>query len=295
MKQRQRLDVEGVHSWVRSGPVNGGNEADNDEDLHQGAPRRGSWELLLTGVGIAAVLAAWEGAVRGGMVSGLVLPAPSAIAAELGFVVRDIVTGGPMLRHTAVTLVEVLAGFGIAVAGGLSLGVLIAELRPVRRMLMPYLISLNAAPKIALAPLLVVWFGFGIASKIIMAALIAFFPVLVNVVSGLASVDEGKLRLMRSLAASRWTTFTRVKLFDALPHIFAGAKTAIVLAVVGAVVGEFVSADIGLGHLIKKTEYQLDVALTFAAIVLLAGIGILLFYAIEALERKLVFWTRTES
>lgn len=229
------------------------------------------------------------------MVSALVLPAPTTIAAELGFVMRDIVTGGPMLRHTAVTLAEILAGFGIAVAGGLGLGVMIAELRPVRRMLMPYLISLNAAPKVALAPLLVVWFGFGMASKIIMAALIAFFPVLVNVVAGLTSVDEGKLRLMRSLAASRWTTFTRVKLFDALPHIFAGAKTAIVLAVVGAVVGEFVSADIGLGHLIKKTEYQLDVALTFAAIVLLAGIGILLFYAIEVLERKLVFWTRTES
>lgn len=292
---RHRLEVAGVATRVRSGPGDGDSPPDYDEDLHRGTPRRGWWELLLTGAGIVALLGVWEGAVRGGMVSALVLPAPTTVAAELGFVMRDIVTGGPMLRHTAVTLAEILAGFGLAVASGLGLGVMIAELRPVRRMLMPYLISLNAAPKIALAPLLVVWFGFGMASKIVMAALIAFFPVLVNVVSGLTSVDEGKLRLMRSLAASRWTTFTKVKLFDALPHILAGAKTAIVLAVVGAVVGEFVSADIGLGHLIKKTEYQLDVALTFAAIVVLAGIGILLFYALEVLERKLVFWTRPES
>ena len=248
-------------------------------------------DLVIPVIGIAGILAAWEAVVRAGLVSPIILPAPSTVARELAFALKNIVSGGYMFTHTAVTLIETLAGFGLAVVIGFGLGVLIAEVRPARRVLMPYLISLNAAPKIALAPLLVVWFGFGMTSKIVMAALIAFFPLLVNVVSGLAGVDPAKLRLMQSFAASRWKTFVKVKLPDALPTIFAGAKTAIVLAVVGAVVGEFVSADVGLGHLIKKTEYQLDVPLTFAAIVLLSVAGILLFYAVEFLERRLVFWT----
>lgn len=254
---------------------------------------RGRWvELAISGLGIAAVVVAWEVISRAGVVSPIILPPPSAIVRELHFVVGNILAGDYMFTHTAVTLIETLAGFVIAVILGFGLGVLIAEVRVVRRVLMPYLIALNAAPKIALAPLLIVWFGFGMTSKIVMAALIAFFPLLVNVVSGLASADERKLILMQSLAASRWTTFSKVKLPDALPVIFAGAKTAIVLAVVGAVVGEFVGADAGLGHLIKKTEYVLDVPLTFAAIVLLSTAGILLFYAVELLERRVVFWTR---
>ena len=113
---------------------------------------------------------------------------------------------------------------------------------------------------------------------------------LVNTVAGLAGADPAKLKLMRSLAASRWTTFRKVKLPDSLPVIFAGLKTAIVFAVVGAVVGEFVGADAGLGHVIKQTDYQLDVALTFAIIVLLSLVGIILFYAVEWLERWVLFW-----
>ena len=160
-----------------------------------------------------------------------------------------------------------------------------------RRVMMPYLVAVNAAPKIALAPLIVVWFGFGISSKIVMAALIAFFPLLINVVSGLANADPQKLKLMRSLAASAWMTFTKVKLPDALPSIFAGMKIAIVFAVVGAVVGEFVGAEAGLGLVIKRTDYQLDVALTFAIVAMLSLMGILLFYAVEWSERHVLFWT----
>ena len=183
-----------------------------------------------------------------------------------------------------------MAGFALAIAIAFTFGVLIAEVGVLQRVLMPYLVALNAAPKIALAPLLVVWFGFGPSSKVVMAALIAFFPLLVNVVAGLAATDRGKIRLMQSMAASRWMTFRKVKLPDALPIIFAGLKTAIVFSVVGAVVGEFVGADAGLGHLIKQTDYQLDVALTFAIIVLLSLVGIALFYSIDFLERYLLFW-----
>jgi NitT/TauT family transport system permease protein len=164
-----------------------------------------------------------------------------------------------------------------------------------RRVLMPYLVAVNAAPKIAFAPLLLVWFGFGMSSKVVMAALIAFFPLLVNVVAGIAGTDPQKLRLMRSLAASGWMTFVKVKLPDAMPVIFAGLKTAIVFSVVGAVVGEFVGADAGLGHVIKQTDYQLDVPLTFALIVLLSLMGILLFYTIELIERRVLFWTSPQQ
>jgi NitT/TauT family transport system permease protein len=261
-----------------------------DHERREGLGRLG--ELALAAALIGGFFLLWEAACRFGWVSPLVLPAPTVVLAALYDSLREVVAGGPMRLNLLVTLEEILAGFAIGVGVGFALGVAIAELPTARRALMPYIISLNAAPKIAFAPLLVVWFGFGLSSKIVMAALIAFFPLLVNVVAGLANADEAKLKLMRSLAASRWMTLMKVKLPDALPMIFAGLKTAIILAVVGANVGEFVGADRGLGYVIKRTEYELDVALTFAVIVLLSAIGILLFYAIEYCERRVLFWTK---
>jgi len=252
-------------------------------------------EQLLALLFIAGCLLLWEVICRLGLVSSLVLPPPSAIAREFYSVCREIVAGGPLRTDSLVTLYETVAGFALAIVIAFGCGVLIAELPVLRRVLMPYLIALNAAPKIAFAPLILVWFGFGMSSKVVMAALVAFFPPLVNVIAGIAGADPQKLRLMRSLAASRWTTFVKVKLPDAMPVIFAGLKTAIVFSVVGAVVGEFVGADAGLGHVIKQTDYQLDVALTFALIVLLSLMGILLFYAIELIESRVLFWTRPQQ
>lgn len=254
---------------------------------------RSRTEMAIACVLIVAVLAVWEIVCRAGLVNKLVLPPPSAVVIELWRVLLDVATGGPMLRHLMATLWEIIAGFSIGSFFGFVLGVMIAESPTARRAILPYLISLNAAPKVALAPLLLVWFGFGLGSKIVMAALIAFFPLLVNVISGLSTVDEGKLKLMRSLAASRHMTLMKVKLPEAMPAIFAGLKSASVLAVVGAIVGEFVGADVGLGYVIKQSEYQLDVANTFAVIVLLSAIGILFFYAVELLERRSLFWTRS--
>jgi NitT/TauT family transport system permease protein len=239
---------------------------------------------------IAAFICFWEAVCRFGLVSALVLPPPTAVVRELWYVCREIAIGGPLRVDLLVTFYEALAGFVLAVVFAFVCGILIAEIAVLRRVMMPYLVAVNAAPKIAFAPLLVVWFGFGTGSKVVMAALIAFFPILVNVVAGLAGADSAKLRLMRSLAASRWMTFSKVKLPESLPMIFAGLKTAIVFAVVGAVVGEFVGADAGLGHMIKQTDYQLDVALTFAIIVILSLVGILLFYAVEWFERRALFW-----
>jgi NitT/TauT family transport system permease protein len=252
-------------------------------------------EQVLALLFIAGCLVAWELVCRLGMVSSLILPPPSVIAREFYSVCREILAGGPLRTDSLVTLYETVAGFALAIVIAFGCGVLIAELPVLRRVLMPYLVAVNAAPKIAFAPLLLVWFGFGMSSKVVMAALIAFFPLLVNVVAGIAGTDPQKLRLMRSLAASGWMTFVKVKLPDAMPVIFAGLKTAIVFSVVGAVVGEFVGADAGLGHVIKQTDYQLDVALTFALIVLLSLMGILLFYTIELIERRVLFWTSPQQ
>lgn len=243
--------------------------------------------LAIIGAGILI----WEVACRSGLVSALVLPAPSAVAREFVAISREILDGGPLRTDTLVTLYESVAGFFLAFVIAFIGGTLIAEVPLLRRVMVPYLVAINAAPKIALAPLIVVWFGFGTGSKVVMAALIAFFPLLINVVSGLANADPEKLKLMRSLAASRWMTFRKVKLPDALPSVFAGMKIAIVFAVVGAVVGEFVGAESGLGLVIKRTDYQLDVAQTFAIVALLSVMGILLFYAVEWSERRMLFWT----
>jgi NitT/TauT family transport system permease protein len=243
--------------------------------------------LAIIGAGVLI----WEVACRSGLVSALVLPAPSAVAREFVAISREILDGGPLRTDTLVTLYESVAGFFLALVIAFIGGTLIAEVPLLRRVMVPYLVAINAAPKIALAPLIVVWFGFGTGSKVVMAALIAFFPLLINVVSGLANADPEKLKLMRSLAASRWMTFRKVKLPDALPSVFAGMKIAIVFAVVGAVVGEFVGAESGLGLVIKRTDYQLDVAQTFAIVALLSVMGILLFYAVEWSERRMLFWT----
>ena len=244
---------------------------------------------------VAGIVVVWELASRFGLVSPILLPAPTAVAREFFGVCREIFYGGPLRNDTLVTLYESVAGFVVAFFLAFVGGTLIAEIPLLRRVMMPYLVAVNAAPKIALAPLIVVWFGFGTGSKIVMAALIAFFPLLINVVSGLANADPQKLKLMHSLAASAWMTFTKVKLPDALPSIFAGMKIAIVFAVVGAVVGEFVGAEAGLGLVIKRTDYQLDVALTFAVVALLSLMGILLFYAVEWSERRALFWTTPKN
>lgn len=171
---------------------------------------------------IGGVIVLWELICRFGLVSALVLPAPTVVAEEFYSVCREIAAGGPLRNDTLVTLYESVAGFVLALVFAFVAGTLIAEVALLRRVMMPYLVAVNAAPKIALAPLVVVWFGFGVGSKIVMAALIAFFPMLINVVSGLAGADPQKIKLMRSLAASAWMTFTKVKLPDAMPSIFAG-------------------------------------------------------------------------
>jgi NitT/TauT family transport system permease protein len=150
-------------------------------------------------------------------------------------------------------------------------------------------------PKIAIAPLIIVWFGFGIGSKVVIAATVAFFPVLVNVIVGLKTIDQSKLDLMRSLDATRWQTFRMVKLPNALPFVFAGLDVAVVFSVLGAIVGEFVGAQQGLGNLILQFNFSLDIAGVFAVLILLSVLGVALHLIMQALQKRLIFWAEPEQ
>jgi NitT/TauT family transport system permease protein len=235
-------------------------------------------------------VAAWEGIVRAWRIPDYLLPAPSAIGRALAAGLTNRV----YVDHAWITVTEALAGFFIAAATGIVLGTVIAQFRLVERTLYPYVVALQTLPKIAVAPLLVVWLGFGVSSKVVIAALVAFFPVLVNVIVGLKTVDASKLDLMRSFSASRWQTFRYVTFPNALPFVFAGLDVAVVFSVLGAIVGEFVGSQRGLGNLILQFNTALDIAGMFAVLLLLAALGVALHLVMQAIQRRLIFWAQPD-
>ncbi len=233
----------------------------------------------------------WEWIVRAWHVQPFILPGPSAIATALAGGIRSSL----FIAHFWVTLYETLAGFLIAAVAGITIGAVIAQFRVVEKTFYPYLVALQTLPKIAIAPLIIVWFGFGISSKIVIAAMVAFFPVLVNVIVGLKTIDAAKLDLMRSLNATRWQTFRLVRFPNALPFVFAGLDIAIVFSVLGAIVGEFVGAQRGLGNLILQYNFSLDIAGVFAVLILLSALGVALHLIMQALQKRLIFWAEPEQ
>jgi NitT/TauT family transport system permease protein len=235
---------------------------------------------------LAAILLAWELAVDLAGIPRYVLPAPSDIWASM------VVHAGSLLAHSWVTLLETLAGFGVSLAIGIPLAVLIVYSRIFDRILFPILVASQAVPKVALAPILLVALGYSILPKIIVAFLIAFFPVVVNTVTGLASVDRDTLNLMRSMGASKMDVFLKVRFPHAVPSMIAGFKVAIALAVVGAVVGEFVGSRSGLGYYMLLATGNFDTPLVFACVICLTVMGIVLFYTVGLLELPLARWNR---
>lgn len=219
------------------------------------------------------------------------LPTPSAIAVSLYGGLAD----GLFIRSAYVTLVEAVAGFLIAACAGIVLGTLIAQFKVVERLVYPYIVALQSLPKVAIAPLVIVWFGYGFSSKIVVSATIAFFPVLVNVIVGLKSADEDKLDLMRSLNASRWQTLRLVQFPTAMPFIFAGLDVAAIFSVLGAIVAEFVGSQAGLGNLLLMFNANLDISSVFACLILLAAMGTALHWTIQRLRRRMVFWSRDDE
>ncbi|WP_033280771.1 ABC transporter permease [Streptomyces sp. NRRL F-525] len=199
---------------------------------------------------------------------------------------------GYLLRQTWQTFTETAVGFGLAVGAGLATAVLLTASRGVERAVMPLLVAVNAVPKIAVAPLLVVWLGFGTAPKVFMVALLAWFPVVVSTMAGLTSVPLELTELARSLTASRWQTYRKLRIPWALPQVFTGLRLGVTLAVVGAVVGEFAGGDQGLGYVIVASGGNADTPLAFAAMALLSAMSVLLFYVVVLTERALLPWAR---
>lgn len=243
-----------------------------------------------TAATLIGLLVTWETIVRLAGVSPVVLPAPTRVGAAL----IAMIGSGALFPHLGITLSEILLGFASGAAVALILGALITEFRLVDRIITPYIISLQAVPKVAVAPLLVIWFGFGIGSKVLMTAVIAFFPILVNTVAGLRSVERDRLELMAALRASRWQTFRMVRLPTALPFIFAGLDVGIVLSVIGAIVGEFVGARGGVGYLILLHNADLRIDAVFALLVVLALVGVTLHSAVGWTRRRVMRWADAE-
>ncbi len=238
---------------------------------------------------IAVLLILWEIVARFGNVPAYILPAPSAIAERL-VRSRDI-----LWDATLVTTSEVLIGFVIGVVLGIGLAIPIAYSRTVRNTLYPLIVASQAVPKIAIAPLLVLWLGFGMLPKIAVTSLMVFFPVTVTAAEGFSSVDGNLLDLLRSVHASPTQIFVKVRFPHALPHIFSGLKVGITLAVVGAGVGEWVGADSGLGYLLTYANTLLDSTLLFAALFLLIVLGVILFIVVDLLERVLIPWHHNDA
>ena len=234
----------------------------------------------------AALLVAWQVLLPLSGVPAFVIPTPLDVGSAL---VRGF-TSGSYLHDLGVTLFEMLSGFLIAALGGMLTGALIVEVRIVERVFYPLIVAVQSLPKIALAPLMLMWIGFGLSSKVAMAALVAFFPVLVNTIAGLRASDRDMNQLFRSLRASRLQALWYLKLPAATPFIIAGLDVAFVFALLGAIVGEFVGAASGLGYAIMQLQFQLDTPGVFAILVILALIGLAGHAAIRALGRRVAFW-----
>lgn len=247
-----------------------------------------------------AFLGFWQAIYSAKIISQILLPGPLETFEEIWLSAKEIIVGpvGGGAAHLRIglwiTTKEVFLGFLAASTIGFVLGVVVGETRLGKRAVMPYLVALNALPKVAFAPVFVAWFGFGANSKIVMAMFVAFFPVIVDTAAGLYAVDADTKMLFQAMEASRWQTLRKLKLKAALPFIFAGLKSAAVFSVVGAVVGEYLGGGKGIGELVRLNSQNMRMDRVFALIFYLGLMGLLLFGAVAFAEKKLVFWHKSE-
>jgi putative hydroxymethylpyrimidine transport system permease protein len=251
--------------------------------IRRAAPRLGSLAVLVVLVG------AWELYARAGSVDAFVLPAPTAVASALW-------TDRALLaRNLAVTAEEVGLGIAVALAAGFALAVALHFSALMRRSVYPLLVGSQAVPVVIIAPLLVVWFGFGMLPKLVIIALVCFFPIVVTTLDALSAVDPDQRKLLATLDAGRWQTFRWAEAPAALPAALSGAKIAVAVAVIGAVFAEYAGSSEGLGHLMLQAIPQLETARAYAAVVVLAAFAVLLFTLLAVAERRLVPWTADRS
>ncbi|GGM71448.1 ABC transporter permease [Lentzea pudingi] len=240
---------------------------------------------VLPVLGLLGIIGLWWLATIVFAIEPLLVPSPADVVASF------LELPGYLLEQALITLWEAVSGFGLSIVIGVPLALLIVGSSVLERMFYPLLVALNAVPKVAIAPIVVVWFGFGISSKVLMVVLVCIFPIVISTASGMRSTPSELVELFRSLDATRTHEFFKLRLWHALPQIFVGLKVSITLAVIGAVIGEFVGADAGLGYVITASGGSADTSLAFAAMALLAIISVTLFYLLTWAERKLVPWS----
>ncbi len=253
---------------------------------HDGSLSPARRRVLMAGF-FLLVIAAWHFAIVLLQVSPLIFPGPLAVARAL----LESIQSGEIARHIGVTLYEILAGFAFGAVFGLILGAAIDQSALLEAVLYPYVVAFQTVPKVAVALLFVLWFGFDTTSKVVITATIVFFPVLANTIVGLRSAPRDQIELMKAFTASPWHVFRMVRLPHALPYVFAGLDIGIVLAVIGAIVGEFVGAQAGLGYLILQRNFSMDTAGMFAILVVLSLIGLVLHSVMKLIARRVIFWT----
>jgi NitT/TauT family transport system permease protein len=240
-----------------------------------------------------AFIGIWQLIYLFGIVSPIILPSPGETAQDMIFVGKNLLTGGYMLTALWITVKEVIFGFAIAITIGFVLGVIVGETTFGERAVLPYLVAIDTMPKVAFAPLFLAWLGFGIASKVALAAFIATFPIVVGTAAGLHAADENARMLFKTMGASRWQTLFRMKIPLGLPQMFTGLKIASVGVMAGAITGEFLGGGKGFGELIRVAASQLNTPRVFALIVFLSLLGLTLFWSVVWVERRFVFWHKT--
>ncbi len=242
-------------------------------------------------ISLIIVLVIWYLLARLGGFPAFILPGPVLVWNRLVQVVAD----GSLIRHVMATLSEVLLGLFLGVSAAAGLGYILARFDWLERLLSPFIVASQSIPVVAIAPLLVIWFGSGLLSKVLIAALIVFFPVLINTIVGLHSVPAGLRELMRSLQASSWQIFRLLEVPGAMPIFLGGLKVGATLAVIGAVVGEFVGADRGLGFLVNLGRGMYDTALVFVAVFALITMAMVLYGVVALLKSRLLSWQKRDS
>ena len=235
---------------------------------------------------VVGILIVWEAYVRIFDVQTWLLPAPSDIGTAL---YND---AGLLSKHTRATLSEIVVGFGLALVCGVALATAIGLSRTLERAIYPFVIASQTIPIIVIAPMLLIWVGYGLAPKVIVVALISFFPIVVNMVDGLKSVDRDMVNLMRTLGAHRLQVFFKVQVPTSLPYLFSGMRVAIAVSVIGAVIGEWVGSSEGLGYLMIRSKPQFLTERVFAAITILSAMGVGLFASVGIVERFAIPWWR---
>lgn len=266
-------------------------ESRSRERRRRRSGREAFWRHVLIPLTAVAFVGLWQFVVHWGGYPAFILPTPGRVLARL----LDALRAGVLQMHVLVTLREVFGGLALGLSVAVLLGYALGKSRTLERILSPYLVASQAIPIVALAPLLIIWFGVGSLSKVLVCALTLFFPVLINIIVGIRGVDSDLVDLMRSLRASRWQVFKMLELPASLPVLIGGLKIGVTLSVIGAVVGEFVGADRGLGFLVNLARGLFDTPLMFVALFTLMFIALALYGTVSALESWLLKWRWPEE